>query len=61
MSQSYEIDMCHGPLFGKIIRFSIPLMLSGIFTTCCLMQQILLWLADLSAVRHWLQWDPPVH
>ena len=22
MSQSYEIDMCHGPLFGKIIRFS---------------------------------------
>ena len=25
------------------------------------MQQILLWLADLSAVRHWLQWDPPVH
>ena len=30
MSQSYEIDMCHGPLFGKIIRFSIPLMLSGI-------------------------------
>lgn len=30
MSRSYEIDMCHGPLFGKIIRFSIPLMLSGI-------------------------------
>ena len=30
MSQSYEIDMCHGPLFGKIIRFSIPLMLSGL-------------------------------
>ena len=30
MSQSYEIDMCHGPLFGKIFRFSIPLMLSGI-------------------------------
>ena len=25
-----EIVMCHGPLFGKIIRFSIPLMLSGI-------------------------------
>ena len=28
--KSYEIDMCHGPLFGKIIMFSIPLMLSGI-------------------------------
>ena len=27
---SYEIDMVNGPLFGKIIRYSIPLMLSGI-------------------------------
>ncbi len=28
--KSYEIDMCNGPLFGKILLFSIPLMLSGI-------------------------------
>lgn len=28
--KSYEIDMCHGPLFGKILMFSIPLILSGI-------------------------------
>ncbi len=28
--KSYEIDMCNGPLFGKILRFFIPLMLSGI-------------------------------
>lgn len=28
--KSYEIDMCSGPLFGKIIAFSVPLMLSGI-------------------------------
>ena len=27
---SYEIDMVNGPLFGKIVRFAIPLMLSGI-------------------------------
>ena len=26
----YEIDMCNGPLFMKILTFSIPLMLSGI-------------------------------
>lgn len=26
----YEIDMCNGPLFSKIMVFSIPLMLSGI-------------------------------
>jgi len=26
----YEIDMCNGPLFGKILTFSIPLILSGI-------------------------------
>ena len=28
--KSYEIDMCHGPLFGKILLFSVPLMLSGV-------------------------------
>ena len=27
---SYEIDMTHGPLLGKIVRFAIPLALSGI-------------------------------
>lgn len=29
-AKSYEIDMCNGPLLGKIFRFSIPLMFSGI-------------------------------
>ncbi len=28
--KSYEIDMCHGPLFGKILLFSVPLILSGV-------------------------------
>ncbi|MBU3803276.1 MAG: MATE family efflux transporter [Candidatus Cellulosilyticum pullistercoris] len=28
--KSYEMDMCNGPLWGKILLFSIPLMLSGI-------------------------------
>lgn len=26
----YEIDMCNGPLTGKILKFALPLMLSGI-------------------------------
>ncbi|MDE6906252.1 MAG: MATE family efflux transporter [Lachnospiraceae bacterium] len=30
MKKSYEIDMCNGPLFGKILAFSLPLMMSGI-------------------------------
>lgn len=30
MNKTYEMDMCSGPLLSKIIRFSIPLMLSGI-------------------------------
>lgn len=30
MKKTYEIDMCNGPLFGKILLFSLPLMLSGI-------------------------------
>jgi len=29
-TKNYEIDMCNGPLFGKILIFYIPLMLSGI-------------------------------
>lgn len=29
-SSKYEIDMCNGPLLGKIFVFSLPLMLSGI-------------------------------
>lgn len=29
MTKKYEIDMTNGPLFGKILMFSLPLMLSG--------------------------------
>lgn len=29
-AKKYEIDMCNGPLFGKIVVFYIPLMLSGL-------------------------------
>lgn len=28
--QSFEIDMCNGPLFGKLLLFTVPLILSGI-------------------------------
>lgn len=30
ISSKYEIDMCNGPLFKKILIFSLPLMLTGI-------------------------------
>lgn len=30
MRKSYEIDMCSGPLFSKLLLFSMPLILSGI-------------------------------
>ena len=29
-ARGYEVDMCHGPLLGKIIVFAVPLILSGI-------------------------------
>lgn len=41
--KSYEIDMCNGPLLGKILAFSIPLMLSG-------MLQLLFNAADIVVV-----------
>lgn len=42
-AKSYEIDMCHGPLAGKILMFSLPLMLSG-------MLQLLFNAADIVVV-----------
>lgn len=30
MKKSYEIDMCSGPLIGKMLTFAIPLVLSGV-------------------------------
>lgn len=29
-TKSFEMDMCHGPLLGKMLKFAIPLMLSSI-------------------------------
>ncbi len=43
MKQAGKIDMCNGPLFGKIIGFSVPLILSGIL-------QLLFNAADLAVV-----------
>lgn len=30
MKKSYEMDMCNGPLVGKILMYALPLMLSGV-------------------------------
>ena len=46
----YEIDMCNGPLFGKILLFSLPLMLSGIL-------QLLFNAADMIVVGRWVGSD----
>ena len=46
----YEIDMCNGPLFGKILLFSLPLMMSGIL-------QLLFNAADMIVVGRWVGSD----
>lgn len=30
LTKTKEIDMCNGPLFGKMLRFAVPIMLSGV-------------------------------
>ena len=30
MKKSYEMDMCNGPILGKVLVYAFPLMLSGI-------------------------------
>jgi len=42
-SKKYEIDMCNGPLLGKILVFYVPLMLSGVL-------QLLFNAADIAVV-----------
>ena len=42
----YQIDMCHGPLFGKIVLFSIPLMASNIM-------QVLFNAVDMIVIGHY--------
>ncbi len=44
--KNYEIDMCHGPLLGKILLFTLPLMASGIL-------QLLFNAADMIVVGRW--------
>ena len=54
-NKSYEMDMCNGPLFGKILLFAVPLMLSGIL-------QLLFNAADIVVVGRFAgsQADPPL-
>ena len=30
MKKNYEMDMCSGPILGKLLTFTIPLIFSGI-------------------------------
>lgn len=48
MANRYEIDMCSGPIAGKILRFSLPLILSGIL-------QLLFNAADIVVVGRFAQ------
>lgn len=49
-AKKYEMDMCNGPLLGKIMMFSLPLMLSGIL-------QLLFNAADMIVVGRWVGSD----
>ena len=47
IAKKYEMDMCNGPLSGKILQFSLPLMLSGVL-------QLLFNAADMIVVGRWV-------
>ncbi len=48
--KNYEIDMCRGPLFGKIILFALPLMMTYIL-------QLLFNAADLVIIGHYAHYN----
>lgn len=51
MKKKYEMDMCNGPLFGKIILYTIPLIMSGIL-------QLLFNAADMIVVGRYAGSEP---
>ena len=32
-AKKYQIDMCHGPLFNKIVIFTVPLIAANVIST----------------------------
>ena len=44
-AEKYQVDMCHGPLLGKFIRFALPLMFANV-------SALLFHAADLIVVGH---------
>ena len=46
----FQIDMCHGPLFSKIVLFALPLMLTNIL-------QLLFHAADLIVIGHFASYE----
>lgn len=58
MKKNYEMDMCSGPILGKLLTFTIPLIFSGIL-------QLLFNAADVivvgasRAASLWRRWVPP--
>ena len=57
MKKNYEMDMCSGPILGKLLTFTIPLIFSGIL-------QLLFNAADVIVVGRfaaslWRRWVPP--
>lgn len=46
----FQIDMCHGPLFSKIVLFALPLMLTNIL-------QLLFHAADLIVIGHYSNYE----
>ena len=60
--RSYEMNMCEGPLFNKIILFAIPLVLSGILQLLfnaagnVVFRQLFFWAAGNIVFRHLFFW-----
>lgn len=49
-ANNYQIDMCHGPLFGKIVLFALPLMFTYIL-------QLLFNAVDLIVIGHYAPYN----
>lgn len=59
MAKSYEMDMCNGPILGKVLTYSIPLMLSGVLQLLFNAADVIV-VGRLQAASLWLQSARPV-
>ena len=56
MKKNYEMDMCSGPILGKLLTFTIPLIFSGILQLLFNAADVIVVVSRVASL--WRRWVP---